>query len=252
MSLRELGSAINLSNATTLRMLATLEDFGLIEKARAGYRLGLSVLPLTHGYLLGNELTLAALPVLQDLARSTGEAVSLFVRFGLERIVIQRVDGPSALRYLYPTGQRLPLYLGVGKILAATILPEEMEVILAIAEKARFASGEPFSRARFLEELEQIRKVKFAVSINERVMGVASVAAPIINASGETIAAVNIAGPVNRMNAERLDTYSVEIRRAAKVISDQCGFFKNPALSGGLSRLRYESTEERLASDYTM
>ncbi|HEY9053587.1 MAG TPA: IclR family transcriptional regulator [Rectinemataceae bacterium] len=253
LSLRELASAIKLSNATTLRMISTLEDYGLIEKAHAGYRLGLSVLPLTHGYLLGNELTLAALPVLQDLARSTGEAVSLFVRFGYERIVIQRVDGPAALRYIYPAGQRLPLYLGVGKVLAAAMRPEELEYILAIAENTRFASGEPFSKEKFLEELEQIRKTRFAVSVSERVMGVASVAAPIMNASGMTIAAVNIAGPVDRMTAERLDALSVEIRRAAKAISDQCGFVEIPAYAGGLPGLfRSADSSDRKASDYTM
>ncbi len=252
LSLRELAAAIELSNATTLRMIATLEEYGLVEKAHAGYRLGLSVLPLTHGYLLGNELTLASLPVLQDLARSTGEAVSLFVRFGFERIVIQRVDGPAALRYLYPAGQRLPLFLGVGKVLAAAMQPNELEYLLEIACKTRLATGEPFLRSKFLEEMEQIRKVKFAISRNERVMGVASVAAPIVNASGATIAAVSIAGPSDRMTMEKLNELSVEIRRGAKAISDQCGYAESPVVAGGRPGFPGEVTAARRSTDYTM
>ncbi|MCE1196353.1 IclR family transcriptional regulator [bacterium] len=252
MSLSELAAAIELSNATTLRMIATLEDYGLVEKAHSGYRLGLSVLPLTHGYLLGNELTLAALPVLQDLARSTGEAVSLFVRFGFERIVIQRVDGPTALRYLYPAGQRLPLYLGVGKVLAAAMRPDEIEYLLSLAEGTRMATGEPFSRERFLAEIEHVRQVKHAVSVNERVMGVASVAAPVVNVRDETIAAVNIAGPSDRMVQARLEELSIEVRRAAKAISDQCGYTERAGNTGGKAGLQGDSAALQRSTDYTM
>jgi IclR family acetate operon transcriptional repressor len=203
-------------------MLATLEEFGLTEKTSAGYRLGLAVLPLTHAFYLGNELSLTALPVLQDLAESSGEGVSLFVRFGFERIVIQRVDGPKALRYLYPVGQRLPLFLGVGKILAASMSPKELDRLIEIAGDARFANGEIFSREKFLKEIERAREMRYAISCNERIIGVASVAAPIYDSSNATIAAISIAGPTNRMTPERLEELSIEIRRAAALIADQC------------------------------
>jgi len=241
-ALGELATAIQLSNATTLRMIATLEQYGLIEKSPAGFRLGVAVLPLTHGYLLGNELTLAALPVLQDLAMSTGEAVSLYVRFGFERIIIQRVDGPNALRYLYPAGQRLPLHVGTGKVLAAALSKDELTSFLDVVGDTRFASGEPFSRDKFIAELKVIRTQGFATSRNERVMGLASVAAPIVNSSGITIAAVSVAGPSDRMPSERLETLSVEIRRAAMVIAEQCS-----------SKDRPISMQNRMRkSDYTM
>lgn len=227
-ALGELATAIGLSNATTLRMIATLEQYGLIEKSPAGFRLGVSVLPLTHGYLLGNELTLAALPVLQDLAMSTGEAVSLYVRFGFERIIIQRVDGPNALRYLYPAGQRLPLHVGVGKVLAAALSADELASFLDEVGETHFASGDPFSRDKFVAEMDVIRKQGFATSRNERVMGLASVAAPIVNSSGITIAAISVAGPSERMPAERFEILAVDIRRAAMAIADQCSVKGRP------------------------
>jgi len=240
--LGELATAIELSNATTLRMIATLERYGLIEKSPAGFRLGLAVLPLTHGYLLGNELTLAALPILQEVAKNTGEAVSLFVRFKFERIVIQRVDGPNALRYLYPAGQRLPLHMGVGKVLAAALSSQDLDRLLDDVGESHFASGVHFSREKFLDEMAVIKKSGYATSRNERVMGVASVAAPIVNTSGITIAAISVAGPENRMTADRLEILSVDIRRAAMAIADQCSNNNRPLST--LNRQR--------SSDYTM
>ena len=68
-----------------------LEKYGFAEKRQGRYRLGAAVLPLAHAYLLGNELTRITLPVLQELAETTGETTSLFVRLGFKRILVQRV-----------------------------------------------------------------------------------------------------------------------------------------------------------------
>jgi hypothetical protein len=93
MGLTELGRASQLSKPTVLRMLLVLEKYGFAEKRQGRYRLGAAVLPLAHAYLLGNELTRVTLPVLQELAESTGETTSLFVRLGFKRVLVQRIEG---------------------------------------------------------------------------------------------------------------------------------------------------------------
>jgi DNA-binding IclR family transcriptional regulator len=56
---------------------------------------------------------------LEDLPREAGLAASLFVRTGISRAVIARVEGSNPLRYELPIGNRLPLHVGAGKVLAA-------------------------------------------------------------------------------------------------------------------------------------
>jgi IclR family acetate operon transcriptional repressor len=222
LNLTELRHATHLSNATVLRMLSTLEKYGFTEKGPGGYRIGVGVLPLSYGFLRGHELTLAALPVLQDLARMSEETASLFVRHGFHRIVVQRVEGQYPLRYFLPIGQRLPLCLGMGKVLAAAMPESELKQMVDQAGEMHLSTGKRLTRKALLEELDRVRRQGFSISINERVMGSASVAAPVITASGATIAAVGVIGTVERMNENKLRSLSVEVRRAAKAIAEHC------------------------------
>jgi len=222
LTLTELCSATRLANATVLRMLLTLEKYGLTKKGPEGYRLGVAVLPLAHGYLRGNELTLAALPVMQDLVRVTKETATLIVRLGLHRIVVLRVEGRHPMRYFFLTGQRLPLYLGLGKVLAADMSDIELRQMMDQVGEMRLATGQRLTRKSLLAELEMIRQQGFAISCNERVMGNASVGAPVVTASGTTIAAVGVVGQADRMTRDILQSLSVEVRKAAKAIAEQC------------------------------
>src|SRR4051812_910298 len=104
-SLTELASSTRLAKATVQRILSVLEKYDLVQKRVGRYHLGVAVLPLAHSYLLGNELSRAALPALQELAGATGETASLFIRLGFQRVVVHRVEGAHPLRYVLPIGQ---------------------------------------------------------------------------------------------------------------------------------------------------
>jgi IclR family acetate operon transcriptional repressor len=221
-SLTELASATQLAKATVQRILAVLEKYSLVERKLGRYHLGAAVLPLAHAYLLGNSLSRAALPVLQDLAVATDETASLFVRLGYYRVVVHRVEGKHPLRYILPIGQRLPLHAGVGKVLAAAMEEEDLSRMLDELGELRRAKGVCITRTQFLDELEKIRKQGYAVSHNEREFGMASVAAPVTDSDGAVVAAVSIAGPMDRLVVKEGDLI-VEICRAARAISDRYG-----------------------------
>ena len=217
--LTDLARATGIHKATTQRLLGVLERRGLVDKDSGRYRVGLAAVPLAHAFFMENDLTKAALPMVQELAVATEETVSIFVRLGFSRVVVQRVQGKHPLRYQMPIGYRLPLHLGAGKVLAASLPQEELREMLAQVGEIRRATGEVWPKGPFLAELEKIREQGFAVSINERTIGAASVAAPITRADGTTIAALAVVGPTESVALERIPQLSVEVRRAAQAIS---------------------------------
>jgi len=224
MGVTELGRAAELSKATVLRLLAVLEKYGFSEKWQGRYRLGAAVLPLAHAYVLGNELTRAALPVLQELAQASEETASLVVRLGFQRVAVQQVEGLRPLRYMAPPiGQRLPLHLGVGKVLAAAMPEDELRQMLGHLDEMHLATGERLTRKALLAALDRVRRQGYVISRNERMMGAASVAAPVIDTSGATIAAVAVSGPIDRMTPKKLQRLSIEVRGAAKAIAERYG-----------------------------
>jgi IclR family transcriptional regulator, acetate operon repressor len=221
MGLTELGRASQLSKPTALRMLSILEKYGFAEKRQGRYRLGVASLPLAHAYVLGNELTRVALPVLQELAQRTGETTSMFVRLGFKRVLVQRVEGLNPMRFVLPLGEKLPLHVGAGKVLAAAMSQEDMREMLDELGEIRLANGQPVSRESVIAELKRVRKQGYAVSLGERMLGIVAVAAPVIDSRGDTIAALSVAGTAERLKSKEIERLSLEVRDAAKMIAER-------------------------------
>ena len=174
------------------RSLAELVDLTGLSRATA-HRLAVAL--EVHGmvrrdgegrFALGlRMLPLAELarPALEQLRDETGESVQLYVRQGDRRVCVLSLESPHGLRTIVPLGARLPLDRGsAGRILR----------------------GEPAGRRGWIE------------SVEEREPGVASVSAPVRDASGETVAAVSVSGPVQRTTRSPGRRYGEAVTRAAR------------------------------------
>ncbi len=220
----ELSRTVGIPKATAQRLLSVLERRGLVQKEQARYQLGAGIVPLARAFLTGNTLTRAALPVLEELALLSGETVSLYVRQGFDRVVVQRVNSPHPLRYSVRIGQRLPLHVGAsGLVLAAAMPEDELHQLLSQIGEIRLATGEVLTKEAFIQKLDRIRQQGFAVSHGEREIGVISVAAPVAMPSRGTIAAIAATGPPSRMTPEKVEYLCTEVRRAAQEMASVHG-----------------------------
>jgi IclR family acetate operon transcriptional repressor len=225
-SLTEISGATGLHKATAQRLLMTLERRGFVQKERGLYQLGLAIVPLSRAFLSGNSLVKSALPVLEELVTITGETASLYVRHAEERILIQRVESPSPLRFVLRVGERQPIYSGsTGQVLCAAMPEEQLRELLDRIGEIRLANGKTLTEEEIYARLEQVRRQGFAVSVDERLVGISSVAAPIVHPDMGVIASVVVTGPSSRLTAEKIAGLSNEVRRAARDISERysCG-----------------------------
>jgi IclR family acetate operon transcriptional repressor len=133
--------------------------------------------------------------------------------------VLARVDGTRPLRYELPVGERLPLHLGAGKAIAAWMTSAEIDELLAGPDDLVGADGGPLDHDRFRDDLKRIRDRGFSQAVGERVPGMASVAAPVIDPEGVVTAAVQVAGHQEDVPQERVDQLGVEVQRAAFAIA---------------------------------
>ncbi len=220
LGLSELARIVDIPKTTAQRLLGVLERRGFVQKERGSYQLGAGIVPLAGAFLAGNSLAKAALPVLEELAALSGETVSIQVRQGFDRVVIQRVRSPHSLGYTLNIGQRLPLHVGAsGKVLMASMPEEELRQFLEPLGEFRLADGETVTREELLERLRQLRLEGFAISLGEREVGVVSLAVPVVRPGGGTIAALAVTGPPTRMTQERVEQLSIEVRRAAREVA---------------------------------
>jgi DNA-binding IclR family transcriptional regulator len=95
-------------------------------------------------------------------------------------------------------------------------------MLVRVGEFTR-ATGQRFTADEFREELAAIREQGWARSIDERVVGAASIAAPVIRQDGCCTTAVQVAGQSNGAAFQDPVALSVEVRQAAAALAARLG-----------------------------
>jgi DNA-binding IclR family transcriptional regulator len=80
-----------------------------------------------------------------------------------------------------------------------------------------------------LEELARIRRRGYGTAIGEYEIGLNAVAAPVHDARGQVIAAVDVWGPSFRLTPRRIPELAAAVREAAAAISVRLGGPAGPA-----------------------
>jgi DNA-binding IclR family transcriptional regulator len=78
--------------------------------------------------------------------------------------------------------------------------------------------------SQFAAELDRVRRRGWAEAVNEREVGVASIAAPVRDISGEVVAAISIGVPLARCSVMALRRLAPVIMEAAEAASRRLGW----------------------------
>ena len=216
-TLTEIVRATGLSKATAYRLLATLGYKRVVVKdANNLYFLGPGSMMLARGADKSNGwIGALAKPALTRLAESTRETVTVHVRTGRHRMCIDEVPSSQPIRYTATIGALAPLSVGsAGRILLASIQPDECARLIADLELASFTNATIRDREVLRREVALTRKRGWATSSGERVPGASSLSVPITGLYG-TVAALSVLGPKDRLPPERHPPLLAEMRRAA-------------------------------------
>jgi len=230
---QEVGESIGLSPSTTFRLLATLESYKFVQKdANNRYTLGLSCLELARGYYESNDLRKIALPELEALRDEVKETVHLAISSGVEVVYLEKLPGLHAIGLMGSrVGGRSPAYCtGVGKVLLAYSKPQEVKDRFLNRPLQAFTNKTITNFEDLERELENIRKLGYALDRGEHEAEVRCIAAPIFDMHGKVIAALSISGPAGRMDP--LETKQDLIDRAcetARAISEKLGYHPKPS-----------------------
>ena len=233
--LSELAGRLDQPLATAHRLMATLVEAGFAEQdgATRRYRLAGKALWAGAGYLRNSPVYRAAFLVMQETARKSSGLIHLGALDGEWVLYLHTVGSPSRL-YLYAdTGERRPLHAtGLGKAILAWQSANLVSRITA-RKLQRFTKRTICSAAALKEELKATRQRGYAIDDEEGVMGLRCVAAPIFNASGQSVAALSMSAPAQVLSNSAIEPATALIREAALKISVQIGF--RPASSNMLS-----------------
>ncbi|WP_433798960.1 IclR family transcriptional regulator [Actinomycetospora sp. CA-084318] len=229
----ELARRLGLGKSAVHRLLATLAAEGLVTRAEnGGYRLGMVMFELGEAVRSHMDLHAAAGPVLVELRAQTGESSQVGVLDGDEVVYVDRLESTHSLRLFHETGRRVPLHCtSSGKVLLAAMPAERQEAIIGRGFPA-LTPNTIVAPDAVRAELAVVARRGWAEAIDEREIGVASLAAPVRGPGGDVVAAISVGAPATRFLAlprEQLVQWVVE---AGEAVSRRLGWSpESPATS---------------------
>ena len=225
-----LSKRLGVAKSTVYRLASTLVAEGMLEQNRENdkYRLGLALFGL--GALVRQRMNVSteARPHIFALREATNETVHLAVPEGAQIIYVYDLESTQAIRQRANLGERKPAFCSAeGRAMLAFADSQTLEAVIAAGLVARTPRTDVNPR-NLARALEQVRAQGYAMEDEQSEMGMRSLAAPIRDSEGRVVAAVGIAGPMQRLSDEAIARFAPLVVNTANVISARLGF-RSPA-----------------------
>lgn len=208
---------VGLNSSTCFNILKTLVHERLItfDDNTKTYAIGLAVVELAKGALEQASYARMLRPYLQDLASRHNVTMTLWQYAAEDRLVlVDRADNASSVRTHLTIGQRLPMFVGaVGRSFAAN------STLDADALRKRFKGlrwQRPLSFEQYLRQVEDARRMGYAVDSGYLVRGVTSVAASVIDTFGRPSIAISAVAFTAQFEKNSLKSLGEDLRDVAQ------------------------------------
>lgn len=196
LTLTELSERSLRNKATVRRIALTLCDLGYLQQDQSRrFSLTPKVLDLGRRFLQALSLPDLAEPLVSELAEQTHESANLAIRDGSEVLYVLRVAAAQRILAInLHVGSRLPIHAtSLGKALLMTATQrQELVDILGEPPWPQYTLATRTEPDRMLADLAEARQLGCALADGELEVGLRSIAAPVHDATGAIVAAINI------------------------------------------------------------
>ena len=207
----ELVSVSGLPKSTVSRLLSSLERNRLIGRTPQGEIVaGDVVASFARRHDSQDYLISKVRPTLERLAAATGETVNLAVSTGAGVVQIDQVDSRYMLGAANWLNREVPFHASaLGKALLAHGTPLPVGRLIKLTERTRT------TRPALDADLRRCLETGYAVADGELEPGLVAIAAPLLDADGNAVAAISVSGPSSRLTPAQID-------RVGRLIADEC------------------------------
>ena len=225
-TLSEVSRTLGLAKSSAHTLLTTLERRGYLKRDTDGrFSLGQQALRFGFVFLQRTQVHHVARPFLEALSQAVGETCHMAVRVGRAAIYVEKVESPRAVRLASTIGGQAVLYASaVGKVLLAHMPADEFERFLEEEELSQLTPATITDPQALQAHLAEIRAQGYAIDDQEEHEGVRCVGAPVRDYSGKVIAAISVAGLIQRLTDERIPFLAQQVMDTAGQISQQLGY----------------------------
>lgn len=208
LNLSEIARRIGVSRSSAFRLVHTLQRLGYLDREPEGkeYRLGSRVMALGYTFLASKDVAELARPVLERLRAETRCSTHLGILEGSEVIYIARYAAHQPVSATIAVGTRLPAHATtMGRMILAYKSPAYVREHFGARRLATFTERTPATVEALDKLLAGDRRRGYVLSHSNFEVGIASIAAPLFDATGEAVAAINVSIPENAIDRSAFD-----------------------------------------------
>jgi IclR family KDG regulon transcriptional repressor len=221
MRLTALAGQLGEPKAKMHRHLSTLKHLGFVDQdaKTETYRLGLKLVYIGQSAIDQFDLRRLAEPYMSRLRDLTRQTVVLSTPASGDAIINAVVESPNLVTISVRLGYRLPAHASAQGRLNLAFAPLAVQQRILARKLQAFTPRTMVDPAKLRERLTQIRQQLFDVSMDETLLGISAVAAPILNFDNELVGAIAIVGTTQDVH-EPVDPEQLKLLRACtKAIS---------------------------------
>jgi IclR family pca regulon transcriptional regulator len=205
LSITEVAERAGLTRAAARRYLLTLAHLGYVKADRRLFGLTPKVLRLGQSYMHSARLPRVIQPQLQRLAYALQEAASAGVLDGDDVISVSAASAGRVVSATLQPGTRVPAYCtSNGRVLLAALPQDEVDAWLARQTLEPLTPNTITHKDRLRIEIARARANGYAMVDQEFELGLRTIAVPLKNFRGATVAAMNISVHAARMRMDEL------------------------------------------------
>jgi IclR family KDG regulon transcriptional repressor len=217
---------LGLPKSTAYNILKTLESRGYIRHMGAGkkYGLGWKLFELGNLTISHLDLRIEAIPVLRELMHKTNHTCNLGILDVSEGVYVIKIESSQHIRLNSWEGKRFCLHsTSLGKALLAWRDENTIDTILKQAKLTRNTSNTITDPDELKKELRVVKERGWSLDDQENEPYMRCLGAPVMNVTGNVIAAISVAGLATQLNDEILPNLSELVKDAARQLSINLG-----------------------------
>lgn len=208
-NLSEVGRLIDVNRVTVTRLLATLEQEGMIERLPSGgHRVSLRFLALSATTLGNNDFISVVRRYAQSICQSLGVSVYYTVLDATDMVYLLREMPPAGLVSYITLGSRVPAWqLAPGKVVLATRSNHELNLMFGPLATQPIPDFDAW-----MQEINRIRETGYVWSRSRLEKGIHACAAAIKNGGDDVVGALSVVGPESAFTDN--DTLELQAQKA--------------------------------------
>jgi len=227
-SVTEIAKGLGMLPSKASRMLGTMEKDAFLERNHETnkYRLGIRFFELGMVYAFHLPLRRILRPHIEQMAKEHNMAASWGILKNNRVIVVDYVRNMNIDLLVHRIGLNLPVHTtSIGKAVLAYLSEEEQDKILGSANLAKLTDASLVDRESIKQNLKLVRERGYSTDEGETHVDLNCIAAPVRDAGGKAIAAINLTAETKQMSAEKLFELAPYLKEKALFASRQLGYF---------------------------